>query len=241
MDNPTKERATIGVSPIVEKLGAGALLYSYALVLGAAYIFGFWRPIGFNVFPYLAQIDYISAPLDRLAVLIATPALFAILFFRAPNTTPIILLSTVTVGYASIASSELIDGYAIYKSQDFYFRNEASIFIIAASLIVLGVIQGVINILWRPYLAGGILAICLLQIAACIASGYKDGKTIFNGADNVHFLENRELCEVDGLRDWVYLSKAGAYTFFMNTIDKRICVTDKKEYRLIKRRLKEGI
>ena len=54
-----------------EQLSHGLLLYGYAIALGAAYIFAFWRPLGFNIFPYLGAIDLLTAPLNRLLALFA--------------------------------------------------------------------------------------------------------------------------------------------------------------------------
>lgn len=42
-------------------------------------------------------------------------------------------------------------------------------------------------------------------MGAVLAIGYSNGKTVFNGAEEVHFLDNRELCEEEGNAQWVFL------------------------------------
>ncbi len=66
----------------IDKLGLGVFLYAYAVLLGASYLFAFWRTIGFNIFPYLSLQDYLSAPLNRVIALIAIPVLMALILFR---------------------------------------------------------------------------------------------------------------------------------------------------------------
>lgn len=46
------------------------LLYGYAVALGGLYVFPFWRPFGFNAFPFFTLQDYLSFPLNRAAILI---------------------------------------------------------------------------------------------------------------------------------------------------------------------------
>lgn len=68
-------------SPIyLNKLGVGVLAYSYGVLLCAAYVLAFWRPLGFEVFSYLSLSDYISAPLGRLSILISVPLVFTVFF-----------------------------------------------------------------------------------------------------------------------------------------------------------------
>ncbi len=72
-------------------------------------------------------------------------------------------------------------------------------------------------------------------------AGYKDGKTVYNGAQNVYYLENKEICEKDSARDWVHLGTFNSQTFFMNTIDKRLCITDQKNLLMVSRKMKERL
>ena len=71
--------------------------------------------------------------------------------------------------------------------------------------------------------------------------GYVDGKQHFIGADRVFFLENREICEKNEQYEWVLLGKFSKASIFMNTIDKRLCLTDEGKYRLISRSVQEKI
>jgi len=51
---------------IDSKLNSSIVAYSYSVVLGASYIFAFWRPIGFNIFPYLSLKDFLTTLLTGL-------------------------------------------------------------------------------------------------------------------------------------------------------------------------------
>jgi hypothetical protein len=86
-----------------------------------------------------------------------------------------------------------------------------------------------------------ILALALAQSGAVVAAGYKDGKTVFNGAAEVHFLDNQEICEKDGKQRWVFLGHFANLSIFMNTIDKRLCITEEKNYRLDYRKISENL
>ena len=66
------------------------------------------------------------------------------------------------------------------------------------------------------------------------------GKTVFNGAEEVHFPDNRELCEKEGNAQWVFLGHFSNSSIFMNTADKRLCFTDAKNYRLVSRKILEN-
>ena len=47
------------------------------------------------------------------------------------------------------------------------------------------------------------LSLALAQSGAVLAIGYSHGKAVFNGAEEVHFLDNREVCEKEGSNRWV--------------------------------------
>lgn len=51
----------------------------------------------------------------------------------------------------------------------------------------------------------------------------------------------KEFCEPAGVRDWVYLGKVSDQTFFMDTIDKHLCITGEKNFKLISRKVKENL
>ena len=68
-------------APVLEKVGLGAILLAYAVLLGAAYLFAYWRTMGFDIFPYLSVQNYVTAPLNRISVLVAAPALFTVIVF----------------------------------------------------------------------------------------------------------------------------------------------------------------
>jgi hypothetical protein len=229
----------------MDKVGLGVMLYAYAVLLGAAYLFGFWRPIGFNIFPYLSLQDYVSAPLNRVVVLVSMPVLFALILFgrrdeidhQSSRTICLYLVALYAVGSAT----QMHEAVTRYLQFPFRFDNELTVLALAASLLLASIGAGVhiYRSVSTIYLQA--LALVLVQASIAIAAGYSDGKAIYAGAVSVFFLDNKDLCEPDGVRDWVYLGKFTDHTFFMNTIDKRLCLTDQKNLKLVSRKLKEGL
>lgn len=124
---------------------------------------------------------------------------------------------------------------------EFAFRNEISVLFITAVLFLGGIWFGYWIYKKRENVHIQIASLLLLQVALSMSAGYSDGKAIFNGAGNVMFLDNKTLCEEKGVRDWVLVGKFTDHTFFMNTIDKRLCITAEKNYKLISRMYKEGL
>jgi hypothetical protein len=234
-----------GLNLGLEKLGVGVLLYAYAVFLGASYLFGFWRPFGFNVFPYLGIQDYVSAPLNRVLVLVATPLVFAALVFGSRPSELGTLSRNVSwyliALYGVAFVKEFYQATSRYVAIDFHFANETSVLAIAGLLFGAGVCLAYYAHRALAELPVQIAALVLVQSSVSMAAGYSDGKAIYNGAAEVHFLGNKELCEPGGIRDWVFLGTFGGQTFFMNTIDKRLCLTDQKNIRLVHRQVKEGI
>lgn len=228
-----------------DKLGLGVLLYAYAILLGACYLFAFWRPIGFNVFPYMGLQDYISAPLNRVAVLVAPPLILAAAFlgrYRMKESWLGPYAATYLVFLYSVAFlQQFYQAVSRYQAVSFHFQNEPSVLAIAALLFFAGAGLAIYSYRAVAGLRGQIAALILVQCAVSMAAGYSDGKTVYNGAEQVYFLENKELCESGGVRDWVLLGAFGSQTFFMNSIDKRLCLTDQKNLRLISRKVKEGL
>ena len=228
-----------------DKLGIGVFLYGYAVFLGACYLFAFWRPIGFNVFPYLGLQDYIGAALNRVVVLVAAPLIFAAIIFggdrEARDKIARSIIPFLATLYCIAFMKEFYQAISRFLTTDFYFVNEQSVLMIAGLFFFAGVTCAIYC--WRS-LAGvhvQIAALVLLQSAASMAAGYSDGKAVYNGALQVQFLENKELCEPGKVSDWVYLGAFGDQTFFMNTIDKRLCLTDEKKIRLVSRQQKERL
>jgi hypothetical protein len=77
-------------------------------------------------------------------------------------------------------------------------------------------------------------------MCAVLAIRYSHGKTVFNGAEEVHFLDNRELCEKEGNAQWIFLGHVSNSSISMNTADKRLCFTDAKNYKLVSRKILEN-
>jgi hypothetical protein len=229
----------------LDKLGLGVLLYAYAVLLGAAYLFAFWRTIGFDIFPYLSLQDYISAPFNRVIVLVATPLLFALLVFGRKGTSDVGPSRDVFVYLLAMYSVAFVlqqyEAISRYLQHGFHFENERSVLFIATALFLASL--GLSYHIYRssPKFHLQVFAFILVQTAVSMSAGYSDGKTIYHGAANVYFLDNKELCETGGARDWVYLGKFAEHAFFMNTIDKRLCVSGEKNFKLVSRKFKEGL
>ena len=227
-----------------DNLSLGLLLYGYAVFLGAIYIFAFWRPYGFNVFPYLSTSDFITAPLNRIWVLLAPLVLLlTIPISEAPNK-PRWPFSVFVVAFAlhiAVSLASILESFQSFSRANFSFENEKSILVLCVAFLVLAAILAYCAIRNRVAIGFQILAFIFAQTSVVMAIGYNDGKGIFNGASNVHFLENRELCETPPLRDWVYVEKFGSHAFFLNTIDKRLCIVDKLRFNLVSRKYSEGL
>lgn len=229
----------------LDKLGVGVLLYAYAVLLGGAYLFGFWRTIGFDVFPYLSLQNYVSAPLNRVIVLVASPVVLAAIVFGRSNVSndssardiSLYLVALYCLAFA-LQHFQAVSRYVQYE---FHFDNERSVLTIATFLFL-----AALGVSYRIFKSSSpiqlkVFALVLVQVAVSMSAGYSDGKAIYNGAEQVYFLVNKELCDPGGVRDWVYLGKFGDQAFFMNSIDKQLCITAEKGYKLVSRKFKEGL
>lgn len=228
-----------------EKLGIGVLLYAYAVLLGACYLFAFWRPIGFNIFPYLALQDFVTAPLNRVSVLVATPIVFALITLSIRRAHPSNIKSDIFFYllflYVFAFLKDLYEAIFRYVTVDFHYTNELNVLVYAVLLFCAGISATYYAYQSLPALRIQIAALVLVQSSVTMVAGYSDGKAVYNGAAEVHFLGNKELCEPGGLRDWVLLGSFGGQTFFMNTIDKRLCLTTEKNIKLVSRQRTEGL
>lgn len=182
--------------------GLGALLYAYAVLLGAAYLFGFWRTIGFDIFPYLSLQNYVSAPLNRVIVLVAPPFLLAAIVFRSSDVSDdsnardisLYLLALYCLAFA-LQQFQAISRYVQYET---HFDNELTVLMIATSLFLAS-----LGASYRIFRSSStiqlkVFALVLVQVAVSMSTGYSDGKVIFNGAKQVYLLGNKELCEPGG-------------------------------------------
>lgn len=236
----TTPNETLGL----DKLGLGVLLYGYAILLGACYLFAFWRPFGFNIFPYLKPQDYVSAPLNRFFVLIGPPVVFAAIVFGGErmkdHSTYRNLLSYFTITYAVIFSIEIWRSISRYLNYNFRFDNETTVIILSITLFLVGSFTAYVAYKSAEGIAMRVAALILVQASVSVSSGYLDGKVLFNGALQVHLLGNREICEPESVHEWVYLGVFGEKTFFMNATDKRLCLTGEKNIRLVSRQFKDA-
>ncbi|MFG0714504.1 hypothetical protein ACF8O9_16890 [Stenotrophomonas geniculata] len=235
----------VSAIPLNDRLGIGVMLYAYATLLGASYIFSYWRPFGFDIFPYASAIDYVSAPLNRVLVLISVPALVSLLLFRSCeiNNSRLIRQASILLNafYAIGFTHEYYLAIRLFIQFDFYYRNEESVLVIAAILFVASLAFAFRSIINRNDLLFGVTALVMMQLALTVSAGYRDGKTVFNGADNVFMLDNKEICDPLDPRGWVYLGRYSDKSFFMNTIDKRICITKSDSIKLSSRKFSENL
>lgn len=122
----------------LDAIGLGVLFYAYAVLLGAAYLFAFWRVIGFDIFPYLSLQNYISAPLNRVAVLIALPILLAtFLSGRKSDSNARGFFNPVSyllLLYLLLFLPQQYESVSRYLQYEFYFLNEVTVLSIATIL-----------------------------------------------------------------------------------------------------------
>lgn len=231
--------------PGLDKLGLGVLLYAYAVLLGTAYLFGFWRTFGFDVFPYLSLQNYVSAPLNSVIVLVASPLVFAVIVFgrsdvSSESTARAISLYLLML-YCLVFVIQQFQAVSRFIQYEFYFDNERNVLWIAMSLFLAALVISYRIFKYSSSMQLKVVALILVQTAVSMSTGYSKGKVIYNGAAQVYYLGNKELCELEGVQDWIYLDKLGEQAFFMNTIDKRICITAEKGYQLVSRNFKDGL
>jgi hypothetical protein len=223
-----------------EPLGVGVLLYAYGVFLGASYLLSYWRPFGFDIFPYVTAQLLITLPLNRLSVLFAPLVLIGLVLLLNWGTrrrAPRLALAAVLVAHTWLVIANYIDAARIVQLTGTPYENEKSILALVPSLTVIAVffaVQGMRQARGRRF---EIAAVVLLQLAAALAAGYADGKATYVGSEKTFFLENSKLCEPKPVRDWVYLGRYGTHTLFMNTIEKRICVLNNAQFTLIPRSL----
>ncbi len=226
-------------------LSRGFVFYCYAIALGIAYILAFWRPFGFNIFPYLTITDVLLAPLNRLVILFFPLFLILVLNIELRNKknikVPYYSFLLISMLFNIYAIQQLLKSIDLFKEYRFYFFNEQSILYLSGLLICISILLTFFSFFDRKNTLTQIFAISLAHIALSMSAGYSDGKAIFNGAESVHFLEQKELCESGGIRDWVYLEKFGENVFFMNTIEKKICILNDIKFNLVSRKYKEEL
>jgi len=222
-----------------EPLGAGVILYGYAILLGAAYLLAYWRPFGFDIFPYVTPQLLLTLPLNRLSVLLAPLVLSGLIVFLNWGSDsvrrPFFVL--VFAAHAWLVLSNLYDGFERFRSSGSVYENEKSILVLVLVLSVSAAFTAIQAVLEKRSARFLLTSIAMLQLAAALAAGYADGKGIYLGAGNTFFLENAAACEPHPVRNWVYLGRFDDETIFMNTIEKRLCILQNPQITLIPRSL----
>lgn len=218
------------------KLNSGIVAYSYSVVLGASYIFAFWRPIGFNIFPYLSLKDFLTTPFDRVVMVIFPPLIVAtlILFDLKSNLKNYIANLIILLLSFSFIKDFCYSLYIFYKNE-FFYENEISLLMTISLIFIIPILATAFSLHALSDMRVKIAILLLVQLSTVMCAGYRDGKATFSGAQNIYFLENKTLCGKDSLHDWVYLSQYSQLSFFMNTIDKKICILKESNIILIPR------
>lgn len=227
------------------KVSGGLLLYGYAVALGATYLFSLWRPLGFNIFPYMSAGDLLTVPFNRLSVLLAPILLLAALplgeHLVGDKVRRDKLLRVVLILSLSLAALDYTQALFVIARQGASFVDEKSVFVVLALFLVMAV--GFCLRFFRstgtPVHAAACIVLCQLVLAS--ANGYKDGKFLYYGAEPAQYLQQKELCAPPNYGQWVYLDKYGQNVFFMNTLDKRLCVLDSLRFNLVDRRVAERL
>lgn len=122
---------------ISEKLNVTLILYAYAITLGALYLFAFWRPFGFSIFPYMSLQDYISAPLNGIVLLLIFPLVSYPMFLLLTEFNTYVLklcLFGLVILYNGLAVYYLIGDVNLLLQASFQYQNENSILILARFL-----------------------------------------------------------------------------------------------------------
>src|SRR5690606_3180395 len=128
--------------------------------------------------------------------------------------------------YFVMVSREGYVGWAIFKEHAFYFRNEPTVFLFIAVLSTASMALIIRSIKARRQVHILLLGLMLVQVALSLAAGYRDGKTVFNGAENIHFLRGDDICSTSDGQRWVYVAHYSNRYFFMNAYDKSICIRE---------------
>jgi len=223
-----------------QPLGIGVVLYAYAVLLGAAYLLAFWRPFGFDIFPFVSPRLLVTLPLNRLSVLLAPLVLAGLVLFLnwgSVSRVPRFLFGVIVAAHLFAVISNYLDALDRFRSAETLYQNEKSILFLVPFLAALAAAIAIQAFRERRALRFQIASVALLQLATALAAGYADGKALYLGANPAFFLENATACEPKPLRDWVYLGKFDAQTIFMNTIEKRVCVLENAQYTLVPRSL----
>ncbi|MNK94832.1 hypothetical protein D3C87_1150480 [compost metagenome] len=229
-----------------EKFGWTAALTAYVFALSGLYLFAFWRPFGMSAFEFYSLQDYVSSTLNRGVFLALYPLGIGFIiwaFFVAigwGKSAPSIGVHWF-IGTAVTFSAEAWKIVHLRQSTAFSFLNEWSVFALVTVLAVGSLLGFIVACKRGDPLVFRIIPIAALQGATFLAAGYADGKTIYMGADNVHFLEDKTLCDKTSPRDWVHVASLSGRSIFMNAIDNRLCFTDAKNYVLISRVRREGL
>lgn len=227
------------------KISGGLLLYGYAIALGATYLFSLWRPLGFNIFPYLSAVDLLTVPFNRLSILLAPILLLAVLpigeHLVGDKKRRDRLLRVVLILSLALAALDYIQSILLIARHGAAFQNEKSIFLVLALffMMAVGFCVRFFRSTGTPMHATACIVLCQLVLVS--SNGYRDGKFLYYGAMPAHYLQQRELCSPPTYGQWVYLDKYGDNAFFMNTSDKRLCVLDTLRFNLVDRRVADGL
>ena len=159
-----------------DKLGLGALLYAYAVFLGAAYLFGFWRTIGFDVFPYLTLQNYVSAPLNRVIVLAASPLLLAAIVFGRTNISDDVSARDISLYLMALYCLAFVlqqfQAISRYIQFEFHFDNERNVLIITTFLFV-----AALGVSYRILRSSSTIQLKVLGLGLCKATRYPTPNT----------------------------------------------------------------
>lgn len=226
-----------------EPLGVGVVLYGYAILLGAAYMLAYWRPFGFDIFPYISPQLLLTLPLNRLSILLAPVALVGLVLFLnwgIKARIPRLLFIGLAALHVWLIFSNFSNALERYKFLADNYNNEKSILVYIPLLALLAGIFIFQALRERHPMRFQIASLALLQLSAVLAAGYADGKAVYLGGDRTFFLENPTACEPDPVRHWVYLGRFDSQTIFMNTIEKRICILQNAQFTLTPRSLVDG-
>lgn len=221
----------------LDKLAIGLLIYAYATLISASYLLGFWRALGFDIFPYATPTDYINSTLNRLILVFILPMLFGFVIYFANPYEKFGRIKTLLVYITGCSTMSIGKNLYDIKTSPYriLFNNEQSVILVSCISII--IIALTLKHIWKEKESKAILYLALAcavlsQIIASMTSGYQDGKDTYHSRRPLRQLLNSDICDKDSKKRWAYLGKYSDKAFFLEVSEKTLCITESKFMRI---------
>jgi hypothetical protein len=232
------------------KVSATAIAYVYALMVGGAYLVGYWLPFGLNVLAFADLSDIIKA-----SVLPMLPAVGLLLTYSAMDGLNSIskkqhdeyiaeggfvkyyMKFMVFYGYAMTVAFLLYAAYLVVTEPG--QQKLKGVFPLASLLVFIYLIYGnrhllALDVKSRVFV---ISMLCFLPTAAFV-TGNKDGEKIERLEGVLWVVKPKESCG-SGTHELVLLARLSNKYLTMSTVDKSICVLPDGNVQLIRLPVRE--